>query len=212
MIARLLTLAFAGLFALAGAASAITIVPGNVYQGTISFGPDNLQAAPCCPVVGGTVSFNNLQQYYITTGPMAVGTTFTARLLDTGGNAFAQVTWGPTNAPHNGGLGLGLGLLNPSAPVPASGLFQITASGGPIDVNSLQVAASYNAQVQHPTLGVLSTQLQTRNDVMNLAVLQPTQPPGPNPSPVPLPAPLLMLMASLGALAAMARRRRPMTA
>ena len=204
MFSRLIPMAVAALFGLAVSASAITINPGSTYQGSVSFGPDNLSPASCCPVVPGSTSFNGLQQYYFNTGPMAVGTTITAKLLDLGGNLLSQVTWGPNNFTHNGNLGLGLGLLNPNGPIPASGLFQITASGAPVVINSVQVAAVYNATVTHPTIGQIATQLQSANPVTNLALLQTT----PNPTPVPLPAPMLLLLAGLTTLWGLARGKR----
>lgn len=209
MFRRLFLSNFGLLFAAAFSAQAITIVPGNTYQGTVSFGPDNLQGASCCPVVPGSVTLNSAQQYYVNTGAMAVGTTFTATLLDLAGNLLSSVTWGPTSSAHAGGLGLSLGLIDPTAALPASGLFQITASGASVDVNSVDVAMNYNATVQHPTLGALATNLLSINPVTNLALLQPTGGGGNSggtPSAVPLPAPLVLLLAAIGSMFWVRRR------
>ncbi len=189
------------------AALAITISPGGVYRGDISFGPENLSPASCCPVIPGTVSFSGLQQYYMSTGPMASTSSFTARLLTTGGDELASVTYSPSADSFGGGLGLGLGLAAPITSAPAPGFFEITAFGADIDFDFIEVAAVYNATVQHPSLGPLATQLRSRNPVTNLSLLtddesggdDPTEPTG-SPSEVPLPASALLLAAGLGVL------------
>ncbi len=189
-----------------GAAFAITIAQDSVYRGEISYGPDNMTAASCCPIISGTESFNSLQQYYMSTGPIAATAGFTARLLTTAGDVLASVTYSPTRDSFGGGLGLGLGLLAPLTSQPEDGFFEITAFGADIDFDYIDVASVYDVTVQHPTLGPLATQLQSRNPVTNLALFtgddggdDPIDPDDDPVSEVPLPASALLLVAGLGA-------------
>ncbi|MEM6409489.1 MAG: hypothetical protein AAF700_13885 [Pseudomonadota bacterium] len=191
---------------LGSTAQAVTINPGEVWRGDISYGPENLMPASCCPVVPGSESFNSLQQYYLETGPMVVGTTFTAKLFNPDNSLLASVTWGPTSSFHIGGIGLGLGLLGPGPTTrPADGTFELTVSGAPITFNLLEVAAVYDATVTHPTLGPLDTNLLSRNPVTDFMLVvedpvDPVDPVDPGMPAVPLPATGWLLLAALGGL------------
>ncbi|MFD3189974.1 hypothetical protein ACFMPD_06835 [Sedimentitalea sp. HM32M-2] len=202
---RKLLIFLTSLFIATGSAGAVTFLPGNVYEGTYSFSTAGPSSSNHLPILSIDSPFY-MQQYYgfFGTSGQGPGTTLHTTLLEDAiagppGPEMASDVVNNSLSSKYGNIGFG-----PSyAGVVTSGRVQVTVTGGPIELDWLQVAGSADVTVELNSGAPLATGLLFVADVENWQLV----PPDPQPTPVPLPATAVLLGGALVALLGLRRRK-----